>query len=186
MNHRFNPKHVEKLDNPERRKTLPPDDILKMLDVQNDHTVADIGCGPGYFTVPLARLSAAVYGVDVSSDMLGLLQQKAADQGIDNIFFSESHAEHISLSDNSVDRLICSLVLHEVDDLRQTLSEFQRIIRVGGRILLIEWEKQETATMGPPVGIRIDSEVLLAEVEAIGLRGEISHPNSDQYIIVAE
>lgn len=34
MGHRFNPKHIEKLDNPERRKVLPPDEILKWLDVK--------------------------------------------------------------------------------------------------------------------------------------------------------
>ncbi len=37
MGHRFNPKHIEKLDNPERRKLLPPDEILKWLDVKRDH-----------------------------------------------------------------------------------------------------------------------------------------------------
>lgn len=126
MGHRFDPKHVGKLDSPERRKMLPPDDILRMLDVQKDHTVADIGCGPGYFTIPVARLSkATVYGVDVSSEMLCLLKEKAEYEGIANISLVESPAEHTTLSGDSVDRIICSLVLHEVDDLRQTLSEFK-------------------------------------------------------------
>ncbi|MCL6442654.1 MAG: methyltransferase domain-containing protein [Alicyclobacillus sp.] len=125
MGHRFDPKHVEKLDNPERRKMLPPDDILRLLDVHEDHTVADIGCGPGYFAIPLARLTrATVYGLDVSPEMLGLLRDKAKHEGITNLSLVESHAERIKLPDDSVDRIICSLVLHEVDDIRQALSEW--------------------------------------------------------------
>ncbi|GMA64268.1 class I SAM-dependent methyltransferase [Alicyclobacillus fastidiosus] len=141
MGHRFDPRHVEKLDSPERRKMLPPNETVKMLDVQRGHTVADIGCGPGYFTIPLARLAMNVYAVDVSPEMLHLLKEKAAHEGTRNISVVESPAEHLTLPDHTVDRVICSLVLHEVDDLKQTLSEFKRILRPGGKVLLIEWEK---------------------------------------------
>ncbi|GMA60344.1 class I SAM-dependent methyltransferase [Alicyclobacillus fastidiosus] len=185
MGHRFDPKHVEKLDNLERRKMLPPNDIVKMLDVQQGHTVADIGCGPGYFTIPLARLPRTVYAVDVSPEMLHLLKERAAYEELENITLVESPAEHTTLPDHSVDRVICSLVLHEVDDLKQTLSEFKRILRPGGRVLLIEWEKKPME-MGPPLEERLSAESLLREAEALGLHGEISYPNPNQYIIVAQ
>lgn len=185
MGHRFNPKHVEKLDNPERRKMLSPDTIVKMLDVQQGHTVADIGSGPGYFTIPLARSARAVYAVDVSPEMLHLLKERAAHEELENITFVESPAEQLTLPNHTVDRVICSLVLHEVDDLKQTLSEFKRILRLGGKVLLIEWDAKQME-MGPPLSERLAAESLLREVEALGFHGDISYPNPNQYIILAE
>lgn len=183
--HRFDPKHMEKLVNPERRKMLPPEEILKLLDVQTEHTVADIGCGPGFFTIPLATVAEDVYGVDVSPEMLRMLKERADEQGLNNITLVESPAEHIALADAAVDRAICSLVLHEVDDLAQTLSEFKRILRSGGKLLLIEWEKK-SAEMGPPLHIRLAPDELLAALAQAGFKGAVSRPNPEQYIIVAE
>lgn len=185
MGHRFDPKHIAKLDSPERRKMLPPEEILKQLDIQPGHTVADIGCGPGYFTIPIASVAQTVYGVDVSTEMLGLLKGKADEQGLRNISMVESAAEHIELPDHSVDRVICSLVLHEVDDLSQTLLEFKRILRTGGKLLLIEWDKKPM-DMGPPFDERLTPGDLLQVVEQIGLQGEISFPNPNQYMILAD
>lgn len=185
MGHRFDPKHVEKLDNPERRKMLPPNEIMKMLDVQQGQTVADIGCGPGYFTIPLASSARNVYAVDVSPEMLHLLEERAAHEELENISLVESPAEHLTLPDHTVDRVICSLVLHEVGDLKQTLSEFKRILRPGGKVLLIEWEKKQME-MGPPLSERLAADALLREVVALGFHAEISYPNPNQYIILAE
>lgn len=186
MGHRFDPKHAAKLNHPDRHKMLPPDELLGMLDIQRDHTIADIGCGPGYFTIPAARLSnAPVYGVDVSSEMLRLLKEKAEDEGITNIAFVESTAEHTTLPEASVDCVICSLVLHEVDNLLQTLSEFKRILRPHGKLLLIEWEKT-AMEMGPPVAHRISSQTLVETVQAVGFRAEVTHPNVSQYVILAQ
>ncbi|WAH36437.1 class I SAM-dependent methyltransferase [Alicyclobacillus dauci] len=186
MGHRFNPKHIEKLDNPERRKALPPDKILNLLDVQEVSSIADIGCGPGYFTLPVAHMTeGTVYGIDVSPEMLRLLEENVQREGLSNVSLVESTAERIALPDESVDRIICSLVLHEVDDLKQTLSEFKRILRADGKILLIEWEKKPM-DMGPPVEERLDPETLLHEVEILGFHGQISYPNPNHYIILAE
>lgn len=185
MGHRFNPKHVEKLDNPERRKLLPPDDIITLLGVKDDDVIGDIGCGPGYFTLPLAKRCASVYAVDVSPEMLELLRERAAAENLNNITYVESTAEHVNIPDQAVDCVICSLVLHEVDDLKQTLSEMKRMLRADGKILLIEWAVKEME-MGPPISERLAEDVLLREVEALGLRGSISYPNPNQYILLAQ
>lgn len=185
MGHRFNPEHLERLDNPERRKALPPEEILRLLEVDLRTTMADIGCGPGYFTIPLARMTEEeVYALDVSPEMLDALSERASEAGLDNIKGVLSNAERIELPDNSVDGLLCSLMLHEVDDLPRTMQEFQRILRPGGKMLLIEWEKQPM-DMGPPVEIRISSDELLEHVQALGMHGQVTKPNPDQYVVLA-
>ncbi len=186
MGHRFDPKHIEKLDNPERRKALPPEEILKLLDVADGMEIADVGCGPGYFTLPVAHMTkGTVYAVDVSPEMLNILHERAEQAGLSNISLVESPAERIALPDDSVDRIICSLVLHEVDDLTQTLSEFKRILRADGKVLLIEWEKKPM-DMGPSLEERIEPDELLREVTSLGFRCQTTSPNPNQYVIVAE
>ena len=186
LGHRFDPKHVERLDNPERRKMLPPDDILAHLAIESTSVVADIGCGPGYFTIPAARMTeATVYGVDVSTEMLRILDERTTQQGLTNISTLESKAEHVALPDHSVDRLICSLVLHEVDDLLQTLKEFKRILHPNGKVLFLEWEKK-SMEVGPPLHERIEAEELLRLVKLAGFRCEASSPNPFQYMLTGD
>jgi ubiquinone/menaquinone biosynthesis C-methylase UbiE len=185
VGHRFDPKHLHRLDNPERRKALPPDEVLGLLDVQKNMTVADIGCGPGYFTLPLAQMTEReVFALDVSEEMLDVLSDRARQAGASNITPILSPAENIKLADDSVDGLICSLVLHEVDDLSQTLSEFKRILKPGGTMLLVEWDKKPM-DIGPPLHIRIAPEELLNHVATLEMAGTVTRPNPNQYIIVA-
>ena len=51
----FRHEHAEKLDDVERHRWLPPDDVIGRLAVQAGMRVADIGAGTGYFTLPIAR-----------------------------------------------------------------------------------------------------------------------------------
>jgi len=186
MGHRFDPKHVERLTSSDRRKMLPPEKLLAELDIQTSCIVADIGCGPGYFTLPAARMTKqTVYGVDVSPEMLVFLKQRAQDEGIQNISLVESSAEHIELDDESVDRILCSLVLHEVDDLHQVFREFKRILRPQGKMLLIEWTKKQTDS-GPPIHERIAAEDLNDTLSEFGWSARHIQPNSDQYALLVE
>ncbi|MCL6442673.1 MAG: methyltransferase domain-containing protein [Alicyclobacillus sp.] len=92
----------------------------------------------------------------------------------------ESSAESIDLPDQSIDRLLCSFVLHEVDNLNQVFSEFKRILKPGSKMLLLEWEKKETAS-GPPVHERIDAPTLSEELDKYGWEGQHIQLNQDQY-----
>lgn len=186
MGHRFRPEHVEKLDNPERRRLLPPLQILAGLQIGESHVVADIGCGIGYFTIPAAKQTQEnVYAVDIEQKMLEYLGNRIQPEGIKNITAMQGSAESLPLPSCSVDRMIYSLILHEVDDLKATLREMKRILRKDGRVLMIEWEKKETQS-GPPVEHRIAATDLLDKLEEAGFDCRATKPNSDQYAIIAD
>ncbi|MFX4303210.1 class I SAM-dependent methyltransferase [Alicyclobacillus tolerans] len=186
MGHRFNPAHVDRLLSEERRTILPPEPILSQLDIQSMHTVADVGCGPGYFTLPAAQMTqSSVYGVDVSSEMLAYLTDRAKEENMPNIIPIQSSAEQIDLPNESIDRLLCSFVLHEVDNLQKVLSEFQRIIKTDGKMLFLEWEKKMTG-FGPPVDERLDAETLEAHIKEMGWRSQRFQPNTNHYGLLIE
>lgn len=184
MAHRFNPKHIHKLDNPERLKLLPPSEILAPLAISGQDNVADIGCGPGFFTIPAAKLtSGTVYAVDIEPQMLDALKEKAASADAANIRLVVSDAQHIELPDNAADKVFCALVLHEVGDLRQTLTELKRIIQPNGKLLILEWEKKTTES-GPPVEERLDKSELQKLLQEVGFVTQISQPTPSHYLLL--
>lgn len=186
MTHRFDPKKVNKLDNPERRKLLPPEEILAPLGIGGRDDVADIGAGPGFFAIPAARMTqGTVYGVDVEPQMLEYLREKAAEAGAANVKPVQSDAESIDLPDASVDKAICAFVLHEVADLQKGLAEIKRILRPDGRLLVLEWEKKETES-GPPVEERLDAAELQPAIKSFGFKTRVLRPNPNHYMILGE
>lgn len=168
--HRFNPDKAEKLLDPQRAQMLPPEKVIHTLDLKEGDVVADLGAGNGFLTIPLARQTKrTVYAVDIEPKMLELLRERAAQQEIDNIEYVQSDLENIRLDDQCVDVAISAFVLHEISDLPKAFSEMRRILKPGGKALLIDWEAQEM-DMGPPLDERIPAEDMRRFLHKQGFR----------------
>lgn len=153
---RFNPEKAQSLLREERKKALPPDEIMSYLGLQSSDKVADLGAGNGYFTIPIAKNAEKVYAVDIEPKMLEMLRENAGEEKLDNIKYVESDLDHIKLEDESVNRVIIAFVMHEVPNVDRTLAEIKRILKPGGQMLLLDWEAVETES-GPPLDHRISS-----------------------------
>ena len=68
--HVFDPKHIGILDSEDRQTWQNPEEIMEVLELKPSSVVADLGCGNGYFTVPISRKVRKVYGIDVQKEML--------------------------------------------------------------------------------------------------------------------
>ncbi|WP_052475845.1 class I SAM-dependent methyltransferase [Cohnella kolymensis] len=113
---RFNPEHLAKLDNPERRAMLPPEPLIAKLGVKGEVAVLDLGAGTGYFTLPIAQITdGTVYALDVEPKMLETIKNKAEEKGMENIRYVEGTLEQIPMEDATIDRVVASLVLHETE-----------------------------------------------------------------------
>ncbi len=184
---RFNPEHMAKLDNPQRRELFPPERLLAELDLGSASCVLDIGAGSGYFTIPAAKMTeGTVYALDVEPKMLEVIREKAAEEKIENISYMQGVMEKIPLADGAADRVIASLVLHEAETLDQGLAEMKRVMAEGGIAFILEWEKRQSE-QGPPLHHRISSEDMKQNMEKHGLRiRRISFPTESHYVIVCE
>ena len=71
---------IRRMLSPERLERLDPEAVLSLCEVDRHDTVADIGCGPGYFTLPLAKrlTHGKLYALDVDDDMLAACRQRVA------------------------------------------------------------------------------------------------------------
>ncbi|WP_019007797.1 class I SAM-dependent methyltransferase [Cohnella laeviribosi] len=183
---RFKPEHMKKLDNPERRKLLPPHKLLELLEIQDNDILIDLGAGTGYFTIPAASLTRnKVYALDVEPQMLQYLGKRVEEQKLDNVELIEGAIEHIPLAGQIADHVIASFVLHEVEPLEKGLQEMSRVLKPGGKVLCIEWEKKQTV-QGPPLHHRIQSNELAKAFDENGLLVEkLTYPSDQHYLIVA-
>lgn len=168
--HLFNPEHIGVLESEDRKIWQNPDVILNAVEIEPNFTVADLGCGSGYFTVPLAEKAKKVYGIDVQKEMIDFLREKIRKLKIKNVELLVSKQAEIPLEDDSVDLLLTVNTLHEFDDKKRMIKEMKRVVKKGGKILIVDFMKKET-DFGPPVQIRVSKAkaVKLFEAEDFAL-----------------
>ena len=99
-------------------------------------TVVELGAGVGA-NFRYLRKGAAVTAVEPNPHMHSGLRKKAGEYGVD-LRIMDSGAESIALPDNSVDAVICTLVLCTVEDPVRVLQEVRRILKPGGRFMFLE------------------------------------------------
>ena len=127
-------------DNPVRRLLHDPEQILGGL-LRPGQTVADIGCGMGYFAVPMARLvgeGGRVIAVDLQPEMLDALKRRAARQNLQGrIHYHLAQPDRIGLAE-PVDLALAFWMVHEVRNPAAFLAEIKRMLKPDGRFLMVE------------------------------------------------
>ncbi|RZD16101.1 MAG: class I SAM-dependent methyltransferase [Candidatus Acididesulfobacter guangdongensis] len=188
--HKFNPAHHQRLTSKDRYELMPPqiaiDEIKKVVEIlsnsgQNEVKIADIGCGSGFFTIPLIKtiadienIDVKVYALDISEEMLSCIKEN-----IENANFSKNQKScailtkceesNITLEDASMDIILTSNVFHEIEHRLDYLSEIKRVLKPGGNLFLIDWDKEDKILkMGPPVEERLSSAESVELLSAAG------------------
>lgn len=116
-------------------------------------TVADIGCGEGDLTLLLARFAKRVTAVDISAQMLRVVQERSAEAGVARrVTVEKGDLEKLPLDTGTLDAVFVSQVLHHAARPERALSEASRILKPGGRMILLdlaqhdqEWVRSEWA-----------------------------------------
>lgn len=101
-------------------------------------TVLDVGCGTGHTTRAVARPAARVVGLDLTEAMLSEARRLAAEDGLANVEFRRGDAEALPFDDESFDAVTCRLCAHHFGDPRQAVREAARVLRPGGRFVLVD------------------------------------------------
>jgi ubiquinone/menaquinone biosynthesis C-methylase UbiE len=112
-------------------------------------TVLDVGCGTGTLAIAAARrvgVTGAVTGIDPSAELLERARKKARRAHVD-VAFAQSGGEELPFPDAAFDVVLSSLVLHHLshDALRSAAHEMHRVLRPGGRAVLVDMGGQQPA-----------------------------------------
>ncbi|MEX1183745.1 MAG: class I SAM-dependent methyltransferase, partial [Gemmatimonadota bacterium] len=98
--------------------------------------VGDLGCGTGAVSAELAPHVERVIAVDESKAMLGAARRRLAP--FDNVELRAGALEALPLGDHELDAAVLSLVLHYVMEPAVALVEARRVLRPGGRIVVVD------------------------------------------------
>jgi ArsR family transcriptional regulator len=114
--------------------------------------VADLGCGEGYLTLEAARWAKRVTAIDRSPDVIARGKELAKRRGVKNITWKRGELQKVPIDDGSMDLVLLSQALHHADEPGAALSEAHRILRPGGRVLVLDLrehgEDWVTSTLG--------------------------------------
>lgn len=154
------------LDNFIRRWLQPPKELVEKLAISPEDVVVDFGCGPGYYTVEIAKRAKQLIDVDLSPEMLKKAQAKAAKAKAENVQFLQSNGAKIDLADGSVDKILLVTVYHEIGDNDAVLKEFRRILKPSGKLIIVEVVKKSILPSAPVQ----KPEVLKTEIEDSGFK----------------
>jgi ArsR family transcriptional regulator len=113
---------------------------------------ADIGCGTGDMLEILSRSSRSVIGVDNSPKMLELAEERFSGDGRMSLRIGEM--THLPLRDWEADCTVISLVLHHLAKPLDAIREAGRVLKIGGRLIIAEFDQHENELMRSEYGDR--------------------------------
>ena len=143
--------------------------------------VADLGAGSGFYTIPSGRAvgsNGKVYAVEVQKDLLSRIKDEAIKAHVSNVEVIWGNIEKIGgtkLRQGSVDAVIASNILFQLENKGTFVQEVKRILKPAGKVLVIDWS-DSFGGMGPdPLSIMSSqSAQVLFEKEGFMLEEKIN------------
>ncbi len=157
---------------PDRGRWQRPDAVVRALRLRRGEVVADVGAGPGYFALRLARAVGPrghVFAVDPEPAVLEVLAERLARTRLRNVTPVLGSAGDPRLPAGRCDLVLVVNAYHHFADGPAFLERLAAALVPGGRLVNIDWDARETPK-GPPPERRVPREVFLRAARRAGLR----------------
>lgn len=135
-----------------RVMTLGMDRYWRKRAVRGLHgNVLDVACGTGDMIVSLVKRGCTVTGVDISEEMLNVARQKLTRSSVKDggVCLQKADAEHLPFDDNTFDAVTCAFGVRNFVHLEQGLHEMLRVLKPGGRMVILELATPDSALVRP-------------------------------------
>ncbi|OGI63287.1 hypothetical protein A2818_02775 [Candidatus Nomurabacteria bacterium RIFCSPHIGHO2_01_FULL_40_12] len=117
---------------------------LKAFGLREDNIVVDLGAGTGFYSVAAGHMvpRGKVYAIEIIKDFLETIRNKVKEEHLHNVEILWGNIEKLGgtkLGESVADAVIASNVLFQVEDKEKFILEIKRILKIKGRVLLIDW-----------------------------------------------
>jgi precorrin-6B methylase 2 len=151
------------LDRSERESEENPEGALDAIGIKPGMVVADVGAGTGYMSLKMAKRvgpSGKVYSEDVQPEMLRRLRQNAAEAKLNNIQTVLGGEADPKLPPATLDLILLVDVYHEFSQPQKMLRKMREALKPDGRLVLLEYRKED-----PAIPIRPEHKMSVQEVK---------------------
>ena len=159
---------VARMEDPARAEWQRPDEVIRALGLGARDVVGEVGPGPGFFTLRLARVVRHVYSVEAEPRILSVLRDRLAAAGVRNVTPVLGMDGAPLLAEESIDLALAVNTFHHFPDGAAYLHALASALRPGGRIANIDFHKRELP-VGPSLEHMVAREDFLSTAEKAGL-----------------
>ena len=168
--------YIARLMEPARDEWQKPDELVRALKLKDGQVACDIGAGPGYFALRIARAvgsAGLVYAVDVEPRILDALRQNLRTAAAGNVVPVLAQADDPLLPKAACDVILVVNTYHHFPDRVAYLRRLARSLRAGGRLVNVDFTK--ASPIGPPPQERVSRDDFLKDAAAAGLHLSAEH-----------
>ena len=167
---KFNMDKLERLNDPGRFESLPPDTFWPALGpLPPAATIVEIGAGTGLFAAAFAERApeATVYAADTAEAMLDWMRANRPEVTDGRVVPIKAEETYVPLADGVADAVYMINLHHELAHPEQSYAEAFRLLKPGGRVLVVDWAPRDTPK-GPPPEVRVSMDALAALLHDAG------------------
>lgn len=144
---------------------IDPRLVVQDFGIWEGAKIADFGAGSGHFTVLMAKLtgeSGLVSAIDILESSLDTIRSKTKSEGLRNVQTIRSNLEILGssgLPNDSQDMVLLANILFQSKKKTEIIRESRRILKNGGMLIVIDWQKG-AGGLGPPDNLRLDKSAM--------------------------
>jgi ubiquinone/menaquinone biosynthesis C-methylase UbiE len=173
---KFDMAKLERLNDPGRFETLPPDLMWDALGRPDPERIVEIGAGTGVFSAAFTSLApkATVWAADIEDTMIDWMRANRPEVALGRIVPIKAEETKIPLPDTWADLVVMINLHHELAEPEESYAEALRLLKPGGRLLVVDWAARETPK-GPPQSVRATAEDIAEILIRVGFSAVEDH-----------
>jgi ubiquinone/menaquinone biosynthesis C-methylase UbiE len=152
-----------------------PDEVLKILGLQQRQKIADVGSGGGYFALRFAEIVGAegrVFAVDTNPKFLEFIQGSAKEKGLTNVETVLTENDKPILREKSVDLVFMRNVCHHLSNRVEYFRRLKNTLKTSGRVAIIEYRSGRRFSFHRLFGHYVAKEKIIDEMKEAGYKLE--------------
>lgn len=182
---KFDVTKMERLNDPGRLESLPPEVMWHALGDPNPRSIVDIGAGTGLFACQFADLApeAELYAVDIEPAMVRWMLEHRPLHLCQRLHPRLGRETAIPLGAGEADLAVMIALHHELADPAASYHEVLRVLRSGGQLLVADW-LPGNMEVGPPQRVRVSAESIAGLIEQAGFEDVVTHPHLERHSLI--
>ncbi|WP_135825154.1 class I SAM-dependent methyltransferase [Halorussus ruber] len=191
--HTFDPESADRLEDESRYRFCSREELVAALDLgagggEREAAVADFGSGTGFYTDDVAPFAGELRAVDVQEEMHETYREKGVPENVELV---TADIDDLPFGDAELDAAFSTMTFHEfagsgTDDGAGAEVEVARVLRDGGRFVVVDWSANGSGDGGPPVEERYSRDEAVELLEDAGFDVVRADERPETFLVIAE